>query len=307
MDFIILLFGLLLLVLGAEFIIRGSVSLAKHLNISLFTIGVVIVAAGTSLPELANCIRTVIIDHSDIAVGAIIGSNIANIFLIMGATTILFPINIINKNEISQCIVNLFIVIGLIIFSLLSLSFNILYGITAILLLILIMFYQIKAEDVNLNELKEHKTYSIYVAIVLIVLGILILIIGSRYFIESAVKIAEIFSVPESIIGLSLVAFGTSLPELVVGLLAAFRKRVDFALGNVLGSNIYNVLGILGLCSFFGDFKIPNLIANYDLYIMASTIFFIFGFMIIFKKLNRVFGLLSVCAYTIYILSLYLS
>ena len=125
--------------------------------------------------------------------------------------------------------------------------------------------------------------------------------------IESAVKIAEIFSVPESIIGLSLVAFGTSLPELVVGLLAAFRKRVDFALGNVLGSNIYNVLGILGLCSFFGDFKIPNLIANYDLYIMASTIFFIFGFMIIFKKLNRVFGLLSVCAYTIYILSLYLS
>ena len=156
-----------------------------------------------------------------------------------------------------------------------------------------------------MNEVKEQKNYPIILTIALIVFGIILLIVGSRFFIESAINIAKRFEVPEAIIGLSLVAFGTSLPELVVGIVSAFRKRVDFALGNILGSNIYNVLGILGISSFFDQFKIPQLIASYDLYIMTGTIFFIFLFMMFVKQLNRLFGILSLSAYVVYIFTLY--
>ena len=281
--------GLAMLIIGAEGIIRGSVSLAKHLKISIFTIGVVIVAAGTSLPELANCIRAVIIQHSDIAVGDVVGSNIANIVLIMGMTTILCPILSITRNQLTQGTINIFVAFIFIIFSWLSLSFNEIFGVIALLLLGAIMIYQIKIGSINLNEVTEQKTYPIIITVIFVVVGIVFLVLGARLFVQSAVNIAQTFGIAESIIGVSLVAFGTSLPELTVGVLSAIRKKVDFALGNVLGSNIYNILGILGVSSFFGNFEIPDLIANYDIYVMTGSILFIYFFMIIFKKLNRIF------------------
>jgi len=306
MDFILLVPGLAMLIIGAEGIIRGSVSLAKHLKISIFTIGVVIVAAGTSLPELANCIQAVIIQHSDIAVGDVVGSNIANIVLIMGLTTILCPILSITRNQLTQGTINIFVAFVFIIFSWLSLSFNEIFGVIALLLLGAIMIYQIKIGSINLNEVTEQKTYSIIITVIFVVVGIVFLVLGARLFVQSAVNIAQTFGIAESIIGVSLVAFGTSLPELTVGVLSAIRKKVDFALGTVLGSNIYNILGILGVSSFFGNFEIPDLIANYDIYVMTGSILFIYFFMIIFKKLNRIFGILSLVAYISYISSLYI-
>ena len=306
MDFLILIVGLALLILGSEGIIRGSVSLAKQLQVSLFVIGVVFVAAGTSLPELANCIHSVILQHSDIAVGAVVGSNIANIILIMGATTLLCPVVLITRNQINQSFINIIIALGFIIFSWLSFSFNPIFGIFALILLIVIMTYQMKSEQVNISELKDQKTYSLLTAIFIIIGGILLLILGSRFFIQSAIKIAQTFQIPGSIIGVSLVAFGTSLPELVIGIFSAIRRRVDFALGNVLGSNIYNILGILGVTSFFGKFNIPDLIASYDMYVMVGTIIFIFLFMFFVRKLNRIFGIIGLTTYIAYIYSLYI-
>mgnify|MGYP001491473875 CR=1 FL=1 len=305
MDFFILIVGLALLILGSEGIIRGSVSLAKQLQISLFVIGVVFVAAGTSLPELANCVHSVIMQHSDIAVGAVVGSNIANIILIMAATTLLCPVVLITRNQINQSVINIIIALSFVIYSWLSLSFNLIFGIFALILLIVIMTYQIKTDQISLNEVEEQQTYSLFIAILLIIGGIILLILGSRFFIQSAIKIAQNFHIPESIIGVSLVAFGTSLPELVVGIFSAIRRRVDFALGNVLGSNIYNILGILGVSSFFGKFNIPDLIASYDMYVMVGTIIFISLFMIFVKKLNRIFGILGLATYIVYIYSLY--
>ena len=306
MDFLTLIIGLSLLILGSEGIIRGSVSLAKKLQVSLFAIGVVFVAAGTSLPELANCVQSVIMQHSDIAVGAVVGSNIANIILIMGATTLLCPVVLITRNQINQSVINIIIAASFIIYSWLSLSFNLIFGILALILLIVIMTYQMKTEQVNLSEVKEQKNYSLFMAILLIIGGTFLLILGSRFFIQSSIKIAQTFQIADSIIGVSLVAFGTSLPELVVGIFSAIRRRVDFALGNVLGSNIYNILGILGVSSFFGEFNVPNLIASYDMYVMVGTIIFISLFMIFVKKLNRIFGILGLVAYIAYIYSLYI-
>ena len=144
MNLILLFIGLALLILGAEIIIRGSISLGKKLKVSLFAIGVVIVAGGTSLPELASSINAVITNHAYLAVGAVIGSNISNLILVMAATSFLIPISNINQNQINQAWINIGLAIILIFMSYFILPFNYLFGILSILLLFIIMFLQIK-------------------------------------------------------------------------------------------------------------------------------------------------------------------
>jgi len=304
-NLIFLLIGLSLLILGADLIIRGSVSFGKKLKVSLFTIGVVIIAGGTSLPELASSINAVVINHADLAVGAVIGSNIANLILVMAATSFLIPISNINQNQINQAWINIGLTLILISMSYLFLSFNFQFGILSIVLLFIIMFIQIKQGFLNIPEVEERGDYSLLISIILIVSGIVLLIFGSDLFVESAINIASQLNIPEAIIGVSLVAFGTSLPELVVGIISAIRRKVDFALGNVLGSNIYNVLGVLGVSSFFGNFRIPPVIGSIDLFFVLFVTIMILGFMFFFKRLGRTYGSISLLLYISYILYIY--
>jgi cation:H+ antiporter len=304
-NLIFLLIGLSLLILGADLIIRGSISLGKKLKVSLFAIGVVIVAGGTSLPELASSINAVVINHADLAVGAVIGSNIANLILVMAATSFLIPISNINQNQINQAWINIGLTLILISMSYLFLSFNFLFGILSIGLLFLIMFMQIKQGFLNVSEVEERGDYSLLISIILIVSGIVLLIFGSDLFVDSAINIASQLNIPEAIIGVSLVAFGTSLPELVVGIVSAIRRKVDFALGNVLGSNIYNILGVLGVSSFFGNFRIPPVIGSIDLFFVLFVTIMILGFMLFFKRLGRSYGSISLLLYISYILYIY--
>jgi len=300
-NLILLFIGLALLIFGAEIIIRGSISLGKKLKVSLFAIGVVIVAGGTSLPELASSINAVITNHSDLAVGAVIGSNIANLILVMAATSFLIPISNINQNQINQAWINIGLAIILIFMSYFILSFNYLFGILSICLLFLIMFIQIRQGSLDVSEVEEKGDYSLFISITFIVGGIILLIYGSSLFVESAINIANQLNIPEAIIGVSLVAFGTSLPELVVGILSAIRRKVDFALGNVLGSNIYNVLGVLGVSSFFGNFSIPRVIGSVDLLFMLFVTVMILGFMILWKRIGRAYGSIGLLFYVGYI------
>ena len=301
MNLFFLIIGLALLIFGAELIIRGSVSFGRKLKVSLFAIGVVIVAGGTSLPELASSINAVLIYHEDLAVGAVIGSNIANLILVMAATSFLIPISNINQNQINQAWINIGLAIILIFMSYFILSFNYLFGILSICLLFLIMFMQIKQGSLDVSEVEEKGDYSLFISIIFIVGGIILLIYGSDLFVESAINIANQLNIPEAIIGVSLVAFGTSLPELVVGILSAIRRKVDFALGNVLGSNIYNVLGVLGVSSFFGNFSIPRVIGSVDLFFMLFVTVMILGFMIFLKRIGRTYGSIGLLLYVGYI------
>jgi len=301
-NLILLFIGLALLILGAEIIIRGSISLGKKLKVSLFAIGVVIVAGGTSLPELASSINAVITNHADLAVGAVIGSNIANLILVMAATSFLIPISNINQNQINQAWINIGLAIILIFMSYFILPFNYLFGILSICLLFIIMLIQVKQGSLDVSEVKEKSDYSLLISIIFIVGGIILLIYGSDLFVESAINIANQLNIPEAIIGVSLVAFGTSLPELVVGILSAIRKKVDFALGNVLGSNIYNVLGVLGASSFFGNFGVPRVIGSLDLIFMLFVTAMILGFMIFLKRIGRTYGSVGLLLYVGYIL-----
>ena len=302
MNLILLFIGLALLILGAEIIIRGSISLGKKLKVSLFAIGVVIVAGGTSLPELASSINAVITNHADLAVGAVIGSNIANLILVMAATSFLIPISNINQNQINQAWINIGLAIILIFMSYFILPFNYLFGILSICLLFIIMLIQVKQGSLDVSEVEEKGDYSLLISIIFIVGGIILLIYGSDLFVESAINIANQLNIPEAIIGVSLVAFGTSLPELVVGILSAIRKKVDFALGNVLGSNIYNVLGVLGVSSFFGNFGVPRVIGSLDLIFMLFVTAMILGFMILLKRIWRTYGSVGLLLYVGYIL-----
>ena len=303
MDFLYLILGLIILVVGAEVVIRGSVSFGKKLNISLFAIGVVIVAGGTSLPELASSINAVITQHADLALGAVVGSNIANLILVMAATTIIFPITNINNNQINQAWINIALGIALIFMS--YFYFNFVFGIISLTLLTFIMYIQIKRGSLNIDEISKGD-YSTIISISLIIIGIVFLIYGSELFVSSAINLANTFSVSETVIGLSLIAFGTSLPELVVGVMSALKRKVDFALGNILGSNIYNVLGVLGVISFFDHFSMPNVLAKQDLIFMLLITFMILGFMYLSKKLGRTYGVIGLVLYFSYMYFIYI-
>lgn len=298
MDILILILGLAILVVGAEILIRGSVSFGKKLNISLFAIGVVIVAAGTSLPELASSINAVLNNHSDLALGAVVGSNIANLILVMAATTIIVPITNITNNQINQAWINIALGICLIIMS--YFYFNYLFGIISLIALTLIMYFQIKKGSILVDDIDKDE-YSIFISLILIIFGVIFLIYGSDLFVNSAIILAKKLQVSEAAIGLSLIAFGTSLPELVIGIMSALKRKVDFALGNILGSNIYNVLGVLGISSFFGNFGMPEILATQDLYFMLLITFVILIFMFIFKKLGRLYGSVGLMLYLGYI------
>ena len=305
MNLFLLIFGLALLILGAEIIIRGSISFGKKLRVSLFAIGVVIVAGGTSLPELASSINAVVSNHPDLAVGAVIGSNIANLILVMAATSFLIPISKINQNQINQAWINIGLAVILITMSYLIIPFNFVFGILSIGLLFFIMYIQVKQESLDVSDVEEKGDYSLILSIIFIVFGIILLIYGSDLFVHSAINIATQLNIPEAIIGISLVAFGTSLPELVVGILSAIRRKVDFALGNVLGSNIYNVLGVLGVSSFFGNFNVPTVIGSADLLFMLLVTVMILGFMFFLKRIGRTYGSIGLILYLGYIFYIY--
>ena len=298
MDIFLAIIGLGLLVLGAEIVIRGSISFGKKINISLFAIGVVIVAGGTSLPELASSINAVLNNYSDLALGAVVGSNIANLVLVMAATTIIFPIVNINKNQINQAWINIFL--GIVLIFMTFFYFNYIFGIVAILTLIYLMYIQMKKGEIDNTEIDKND-YSTIISLILIVLGIIFLVFGSDLLVSSAIEIAKKYNVSEAVIGLSLIAFGTSLPELVVGILSAIKKKVDFALGNILGSNIYNVLGVLGISSLFGNFTLPEIFLKQDLLIMVVITSIVLIFMLSMKKIGRIYGILGLSIYVSYL------
>ena len=298
MDIFLAIIGLGLLVLGAEIVIRGSISFGKKINISLFAIGVVIVAGGTSLPELASSINAVLNNYSDLALGAVVGSNIANLVLVMAATTIIFPIVNINKNQINQAWINIFL--GIVLIFMTFFYFNYIFGIVAIFTLIYLMYIQMKKGEIDNTEIDKND-YSTIISLILIVLGIIFLVFGSDLLVSSAIEIAKKYNVSEAVIGLSLIAFGTSLPELVVGILSAIKKKVDFALGNILGSNIYNVLGVLGISSLFGNFTLPEIFLKQDLLIMVAITSIVLIFMLSMKKIGRIYGILGLSIYVSYL------
>lgn len=256
----ILIAGLILVVLGADWLVDGSSSIAKRIGISDFVIGLTVVGMGTSAPEFVVSIIGAIQGNGDIAIGNVVGSNIFNVFLILGVTALIFPMEITKLNRQKDIPLNIFITIVLIVLglnkTLFGLGQNILSRLDGIVLLLLFAIYVYMcfhfdkpAETDAMEEQSEtsnDKEITTFPAILMIAGGLAGLIFGGKIFVNSATEIARMLNVSDKLIAVTILAGGTSLPELVTCIVAALKKKGQLALGNIIGSNIFNILLILG-------------------------------------------------------------
>ena len=261
--------GFFLLYYGAEWLVKGSASLAKSLGVTPIVIGLTVVAFGTSAPELVVSVVSSIQNKSMIAVGNVIGSNICNISLILGLSALFQPI-MSNRSVIKQDIpIMLLISLYLIILTLDS-TIGRIEGATLFTGIILYTFFnyymssketrQGSGSESGLSAEVEDIGYvaSRYKQIVFIIVGIAGVVSGAQLVVDSAVKIMQVLGVSEKFIGLTIVAFGTSLPELATSVIAALRKQMDISIGNLVGSNVFNILSVIGVASLVRPIPIPG-------------------------------------------------
>ncbi|HBQ48718.1 MAG TPA: sodium:calcium antiporter, partial [Hyphomonas atlantica] len=255
MTYLMVLGGLILLFIGGEGLVRGSVSVARKLNISELVIGLTLVGFGTSVPELVTSLRAISEGAVGIAVGNVVGSNIANVLLVLGVAAVIHPI-ITNPRALmrdtSIMVIVTAVLCALIWFDL----FSRLAGFVLVAALLAYIAFSLiadrtagdKAADMHAEEGEiVEANYGIVLGILIAVAGLAGVVIGAKLLVDGGVVIARDFGISETVIGLSIVAVGTSLPELATSAIAAFRGKADVALGNIIGSNIFNILGILGV------------------------------------------------------------
>jgi len=281
--FIFIIGGIFALGLGAEMIVRSSTNLANIYKVSGYFIGFTLVALGTSLPELASTVQALqAVNSIGIAFGNIIGSNVANILLILGVISIINPINFPNNDkQKNQTLVVLIItlVIALIYYFILQINFfNITFiGLFLILLLIIFLFWQYRIESTMSSQIISTYNYSHLISYLILIIGLVFLYFGSKYFIIGSKMLAEYFNISDAIVGLTLVAFGTSLPELSTGIVAALRKQSNLAVGTILGSNIYNIVGIFAIILLMRPHNLQifseTLILNFNIMVLVTFIF----------------------------------
>ena len=254
-DIAILIAGLLLIVFGADWLVDGASAIARKLKISEFVIGLTIVGFGTSCPELVVSVTGAIKGISDISIGNVIGSNIFNTLLILGLTAIILPINVTRNNRRRDIPMTMLVTLLLIVcgmsFSLFGLGngdgLSRVEGIVFLLLFAAYIFYCFKSDEQSAEEQAPAKETTILKAVLLTLAGLAGLVFGGRWFVNSAVNIAQALGVSDKFIAITLLAGGTSLPELAACVVAAAKKKGQLALGNILGSNIFNILLILGV------------------------------------------------------------
>lgn len=254
LTLILFVTGLLILVGGAESLVRGSSALALRLGITPLVIGLTVVSFGTSSPELAVSIESALSGNSSIALGNVIGSNIANIGLILGITAMIRPISV--QTSLLKEQIPLMIVISFVIWLMAmdkAITFWDGFILVGALLGFLLHSYRSSKDNAEEDGALPCEVQSLknktWFCVILILIGLAGLIVGGMLFVRSAVEIARVYNVDEAIIGLTIVAIGTSMPELATSVVAAVRKESDIAIGNIVGSNIFNILAILGIAS----------------------------------------------------------
>ena len=307
MSYLILIISLVGIVFGAEFLVAGSVSVARRYKVSDFVIGAAIVGIGTSMPELVVSFFGALKGNADVAIGNVVGSNIFNVLGILGLTAICFPIAIDRKNmtfEIPFCI-------GVsVILTLLALNFfngtpatiGRVDGIILLLLFVGYMWYSFARDKQNTTDEAPVETkepiLALWVALLKIVGGLALLITSCDFFVDNAIVIAKSWGVSDAIISLTLIACGTSLPELAASVAAACKKNTQLALGNIVGSNIFNILLILGVSPQVMPLVSADItIVDYAVMIAAAAFPLLFGFK---GKIGRVGGAVMLLCFVLY-------
>ena len=319
LDIALILLGLVMILVGSDWLVDGASGIARKYGISEFVIGMTIVGIGTSMPELVASVISAIGGHGDMALGNVTGSNICNILLILGVTALISPIGY-TKSNVRKDIP---FAIGVSLFLLLILynGFGLMgkmgmpgiSRIDALFLLLMFAVFMIDSfksakQDTGEEETEETKPMSIGKATVLIILGLAGLIFGGRFFVDHTVSIAERFHVSEAFISITLMALGTSLPELATCIVAAMKGKNQLALGNVIGSNIFNISLIIGTSAAISPIEIQT-ISTIDMAMVIIAILLLWTSAFTFKKkkLDRIEGALFLLCYIGYISYLMMS
>ena len=301
MDYIYVVAGLIGLFFGGEALVRGSVGVARRLAIPPLLIGLTVVGFGTSTPELLVSVQAALRGVPDIAVGNIVGSNIANILLIVGVTALVWPITVTGATLRRDTLVMVGAGLALVpIFAL-----GIIGRLPGLVLVAGLAGYLIWAyrtpgasepEDADLPA-----PSSTWVSLLWVVGGLAVLMLGARFLVDGSVNIARGFGISEAFIGLTIVAVGTSLPELATSLIAAFRRQSEIAIGNIVGSNIFNVLGILGLTALITPVPVAGRFLTFDLPVMIAASLALTALLLTRPQIGQVVGVALLLAYVGYI------
>ena len=312
MDFLLLIGGLAILIFAGELLVKGAVAVAFRFKISSLVVGMTVVSLGTSAPELIISIQAALTGHPDISIGNVVGSNIANLGLVLGITAIIFPIAI-NRNSIR--IDWPMMMLASVLFYVLILDKQLVFyeGLLFVIILFVFLFWLVKRsrkkglEKVAVEDEPQVKEQErkLWISITFLLVGSIGLVFGAKWLVEGATGIAKYFGVSERIIGLTIIAFGTSVPELVTSVIAAFRKQTDIAIGNLIGSNIFNILAILGITSMITPLTIHEKVLSSDVLWMLGIALALLPLMLIGKRLNAPKGALLLIVYVAYIFLLF--
>ena len=310
-QILLILIGFVLLIKGADILVDGSSAIAKKLRISEIVIGLTIVSIGTSMPELFVSTTSALQGASDISVGNVIGSNICNLLLILGLSSLIHPVKFHKQTKLIENPMSIILTLIFVLMCNINQDISRIEGIILLVFFIAFLIYTIvigkKSKDEAILEisLEEAKKISVVKNLVLIILGIAGLKIGGDLVVENAKLVATALNISEKIIGLTIVAIGTSLPELVTSLTAAIKGESDIAIGNIIGSNIFNLLFIIGVSAVITPITY-NISYNFDVIILfvAMILMCIFPFIKPKDEMSRSNGLIYTLIYIIYMLAL---
>ena len=315
-EIALLILGLLLVIFGADWLVDGASAIARKLRISEFVIGLTIVGFGTSCPELVVSVTGAVNGLSDISIGNVIGSNIFNTFLILGVTALIMPIAITRSNKRRDIPVTLLVTFLLVFCGMSKTIFGLgagdglsrIEGIVFLALFAIYIYSCFKNDEDTSSEEVPAKELKLAVAVLLTLAGLAGLILGGHWFVESAVKIAHRLGVSDKFIAITLLAGGTSLPELAACMVAAFKKKGQLALGNILGSNIFNILLILGVSATIRPVSFTN-ISLVDVSAMLASMIMVWLSSYTFKKdkIDRWEGAIFVASFAAYYVWLFIN
>lgn len=303
--------GLLLLLFGGEILLRGAVSLARCLGLSSLLIGMTVVAAATSMPELVVAVASALEGAPDIGVGNVVGSNIANILLILGVAALLYPIET-HAHTVMRDGLAMLGATGLFIIFAVTGTISRLDSILMLALLLAYLAYSYRRDrELNCAGEAEPSTgtiklnTSVPLSLALVVAGVGLLVVGSKLLVDGAVDLARAAGVSEAVIGLTLVAVGTSLPELATAVVASFRRHPEVALGNVLGSNLFNIMAIIPALALTTPTAVTPEILDFDIWFMAAVTVIAFLAMTTGWRIGRGEAAVFLVAYAGYIAMLF--
>ena len=314
MEYIILVISLVGIVFGADFLVTGAVSIARKYKVSDFVIGAAIIGVGTSMPEMTVSFLGALNGNADVAIGNVVGSNIFNVFGILGLTAIFFPVTFGRENlkfDIPFC-VGVSVILSLLFFNFFVGTGNCIGRLDGILLLVTfaafmwISFRRNKQAEPQtaLSEESEQPVGPMWFSVLKVIGGLAVLVFCCDVFVDDAVLIAKSFGVSDSFISLTLIACGTSLPELAASIAAAVKKNTSMALGNIVGSNIFNIALILGLCSQVSPLTSTGIgLVDFMVMIAAALVLFIFGKDCKISRTEGAFLFLCFVTYNWYLIS----